>query len=186
MSILKVANIGHPALRGRAREVSEQELASEGFQRLADDLIETMREYGGVGIAAPQVREPMRAFAVEVRPNEGPTGRTAFPLHVIVNPVVRALTEEPASEWEGCLSIPGLRGRVVRPRAIRVEGLTRAGDPLVLELEGFAAVVCQHETDHLDGIVYLDRMPDLRELMAEDEYQRRIAQPLLMSGGDDG
>lgn len=185
MSVLKVAQIGHPALRSSARAVSAEQLASPGFQRLIDDLVDTMREYAGVGIAAPQVREEFRVFAMEVVASPRYPDRDELPLQVIVNPVVRPLDDRRALGWEGCLSIAGLRGLVERNVAVRVDGLTREGEPLRLDLEGFPAIVCQHEADHLDGTVYLDRMTDLRMLMAEEEYQRRVLHPLEPIGGGD-
>ena len=177
MAILKVAQIGHAALRAKADAVSQEHLRDPAFQRLLDDLVETMREYDGVGLAAPQVREGVRAFVMEIGPSERYPDRPAFPLLEVVNPVVTPRTAEITEEWEGCLSIAGFRGLVPRPSAVRLEGMDRAGDPIDIELEGFAAVVAQHETDHLDGVVYLDRMPDLTMLMAEEEYRRQIAVP---------
>ena len=177
MAILKVAQIGHPALRTPAQPIADAELAGGELQRLVDDLVATMREYSGVGLAAPQVRRSVRAFVMEVAASERYPDRPPLPLTVVVNPKVTPLTDEQALGWEGCLSLAGLRGKVPRYTAIRLDGVDRRGEALALELEGFSAVVAQHETDHLDGIVYLDRMPDMSTLMAEEEYRRRELEP---------
>ena len=193
MAILKVAQLGSPTLRETARPIDEAQMSSERVRRLVDDLVGTMREYAGVGLAAPQIRERERIFAMEVVANARYPGRPEFPLLVVANPVVRPVTDDMEEEWEGCLSIPGFRGLVARPRAIRLQGLDQDGEPLDLELEGFPAVVAQHETDHLNGVVFLDRMRDMSSLMSEEEYQRQIAPTLVTSlvaanrgGGGDG
>src|ERR1051325_12221853 len=141
MAILKVAQMGNPVLRERAREVAPGELGTPEFLRFADDLVETMREYEGVGLAAPQVHRSLRVFAVEAYRNARYPDAPEIPLRVIVNPVVTPLTAETIEWWEGCLSIPGLRGLVVRPRRVRVESLDAAGARQVFEAEGFLAVV---------------------------------------------
>lgn len=177
MAILKVAQLGHPVLRRRADPVSPEELQTPEFQRFIDDLIETMREYEGVGLAAPQVHVSKRVAVVESHRNPRYPEAPEFPLTVLVNPVLTPLTDEAIEWWEGCLSIPGMRGRVLRPRKVKVEAQDRTGAPTVTEVEGFTAVVHQHETDHLDGIVYFDRMEDLRELAFEREYRMHWAKP---------
>jgi peptide deformylase len=175
MAILKVAQIGHPTLRLSATPVALERLESPEFQRLVDDLSDTMREYAGVGLAAPQVRESMRVFVMEIGRSERYPERQPFELLAVINPVVTQLGAERIDGWEGCLSIAGMRGLVPRSPAIRLRGLDRFGDEIDLQLEGFAAVVAQHESDHLDGVLYVDRMPDLTTLMAEEEYQRMTA-----------
>lgn len=177
MAILKVAQLGHPVLRRRADPVTADELRDPAFQRFIDDLIETMREYEGVGLAAPQVHVSKRVAVVESHRNPRYPDAPEFPLTVLVNPVITPLTDEAFEWWEGCLSIPGMRGRVLRPAKIRVEFQDRTGAAAVTEVEGFTAIVHQHETDHLDGIVYLDRMEDLRELSFEREYRMYWAKP---------
>src|SRR5438128_2615324 len=159
MSILKVCRLGNPVLRMESQPVSPEMLASPAIQKLIDDMTETMVEYYGVGLAAPQIHE---SLAIAVIESDGPRGR--IPLTVLVNPVVTVLDEELIDDWEGCLSIPDLRGRVPRWRQLRVEALDRTGKKTEITAEGFFARVIQHECDHLMGKVYLDRMPDLGTL----------------------
>jgi peptide deformylase len=170
-SILKVALIGHPVVRAAAPPISEEELASPGFQRLVDDMIVTMHEYDGVGLAAPQVHVPRRLAVIEVRGSDERT-EAAVPLTVLVNPVVTPLGEPAIHAWEGCLSVPGLRGVVPRFERVRLEARDRDGRPYVTEASGFFARVIQHECDHLDGRVYLDRMADMRSLSFLRELHR--------------
>jgi len=177
MSILKVAQLGHPVLRRPADPVTADDLLDPAFQRLIDDMIETMREYEGVGLAAPQVHISKRVAVIENHRNPRYPDAPEFPLTVLVNPVITPLTDVAIEWWEGCLSIPGLRGRVLRPAKIRVEFQDRTGAAAVAEIEGFTAIVHQHETDHLDGIVYLDRMEDLRELAFDREYRQYWSKP---------
>jgi peptide deformylase len=171
MAILKVARLGHPVVRASAREVRAAEVTSPELQRLIDDMIETMHEYQGVGLAAPQVHVRLRLAVVEVPPSDE-RARPAVPLTVLVNPRLTPLGEERVPGWEGCLSIPDLRGVVARQDRVRLEALDRTGAPLRLEAAGFFARVLQHECDHLDGAVYLDRMADLQSLSFLDEFQR--------------
>lgn len=180
MAVLKVAQLGHPVLRERARDVSSGELGDPGFQRLLGDLVDTMREYEGVGLAAPQVHVGLRVACLEAYRNARYPEAPEVPLRVLVNPVVTPLTEEPIEWWEGCLSIPGLRGLVKRPRRVRVRALDAGGGPLDFEAEGFLAVVVQHEADHLDGRLFLDRMDGLGKLAFQKEYERYWAS----EGGD--
>jgi peptide deformylase len=167
MSILKVCRLGHPVLRMEAKRVSKEELSSPAIQTLIDNMMETMFEYIGVGLAAPQVHE---SLAIAVMESRGPRGE--IPMTVLVNPDVTVLDEELIDDWEGCLSIPELRGRVPRWRKLRVRALDRHGNPIELVAEGFAARVVQHEFDHLMGKVYLDRMRDFKTLTHLAEFQR--------------
>lgn len=167
MSILKVSCLGHPVLRQKAKRLTSRQLAQPATQSLIDDMIETMIEYHGVGIAAPQVHE---SLAIAVLESSGPRG--SIPLHVLVNPEMTVLEKETIDDWEGCLSIPDLRGLVPRARKLRVKALNRKGKPLDFIAEGFFARVVQHELDHLAGHVYLDRMPDLQTLTHLEEFQR--------------
>jgi peptide deformylase len=184
MAILKVAQLGHPVLRAKARPVDAEDLRDPAFQRLIDDMIETMREYDGVGLAAPQVHVSKRLAVIESHRNPRYPDAPEFPLSVLVNPVLTPLTDEPFEWWEGCLSIPGLRGLVRRPARVRVEALDREGRPFAREVEGFTATVHQHEVDHLDGVVFLDRMQDLSALSFEREYARFHA-PAAPDGGEE-
>jgi peptide deformylase len=150
-----------------SRRVSPDSLARASTQKLIDDMLETMVEYYGVGLAAPQVHE---SLAIAVIESNGPRG--TIPLTVLVNPEVTVLDEELIEDWEGCLSIPDLRGCVPRCRKLRVDALDRKGKKIKITAEGFFARVIQHEFDHLMGKVYLDRMPDLKTLTHLPEFQR--------------
>ena len=171
MAILKVAQLGHPVLRLLAKPVSRAELRTRDTQRLIRDMIETMREYDGVGLAAPQVHVSKRIVVIESHRNPRYPDAPEFPLTVMVNPQVTPLGRAPATWWEGCLSMPGLRGCVSRPARARVTAMDRRGRTRTRIVDGFTAIACQHEADHLDGILYLDRMKDLRKLSYEREYQ---------------
>ena len=170
-AILKVARIGHPVVRTPAQPVPEAEITSAGFQRFLDEMVVTMHEYDGVGLAAPQVHVPLRVAVIEV-PASDERSIAAVPLTVLVNPVVTPLGEERVRGWEGCLSIPGLRGVVPRLRRVRLDALDRQGRPYTAEASGFFARVIQHECDHLDGAVYLDRMEGMRTLSFLEEMSR--------------
>lgn len=171
MAILKVARIGHPVLRGKARDLAEAEIRSAGTQRLIDDMVETMHEYDGVGLAAPQVHVALRLAVIEV-PSYDERSEDAVPLTVLVNPRVTRIGEERELGFEGCLSIPGLRGQVPRWSRLRLEALDRDARPWVVEASDFFARVIQHECDHLDGGVYLDRMEGLRTLSFLEEFEK--------------
>lgn len=167
MSILKVSRLGHPVLRLESKRVSKEMLASSAVQKFIDDMMETMVEYIGVGLAAPQVHESLQIAVIE---SHGARG--AIPMTVLVNPTVTVLDKELIEDWEGCLSIPDFRGRVPRVRKLRVDALDRKGNKIQITAEGFFARVIQHEFDHLMGKVYLDRMPDLSTLCHLAEFQR--------------
>ncbi len=171
MAILKVARIGHPVVRGKARELAEAEIRSAGTQRLIDDMVETMHEYDGVGLAAPQVHVALRLAVIEV-PSYDERSEDAVPLTVLINPRVTRIGEERELGFEGCLSIPGLRGQVPRWSRLRLEALDRDARPWVVEASDFFARVIQHECDHLDGGVYLDRMEGLRTLSFLEEFEK--------------
>src|SRR5215471_8301608 len=167
MSILKVSRLGHPVLRLESKRVSKELLASSATQKLIDDMMETMVEYNGVGLAAPQVHESLAMAVIE---SHGPRGD--IPMTVLVNPDITVLDEELIEDWEGCLSIPDFRGRVPRWHRLRVDALNRFGKRIELTAEGFFARVIQHEFDHLMGKVYLDRMRDFKTLTHLSEFQR--------------
>ena len=172
--ILKVARIGNPVVRQTARPVPEDKIRSAEVQRLIDDMIETMYEYDGVGLAAPQIHVGLRLAVLEV-PGDDERSRAAVPLTVLVNPVVTPLGDETLVGWEGCLSVPDLRGQVPRLARVRLEARDRQGEPYALEAEGFFARVVQHECDHLDGNVYLDRLKGMRTLSFLPEFERYVA-----------
>jgi peptide deformylase len=168
MSILKVARMGHPVLRQRARPVDASELREPFVQKLIDDMVETMREYHGVGLAAPQVHDGRRIFVALLDEEPGPESDAV----VLVNPDVTPQGPDREDGWEGCLSIPDVRGLVPRFTEVRIRALDRHGAPLERRLRGFPARVAQHELDHLDGVLFLDRMTSLASLTFLDEYSR--------------
>jgi peptide deformylase len=168
MSILKVARMGHPVLRQRGRPIDRAELRTPPLQKLIDDLIETMREYNGVGLAAPQVHAGLNVFVALL--DEDPDAKTGAT--VIVNPEIVPNTATREDGWEGCLSIPDIRGLVPRFTDVTVRALDREGGSVELRLKDFPARVAQHEADHLDGVLFLDRMRSMESLTFLDEYSR--------------
>jgi peptide deformylase len=170
MAILKVARMGHPVLRGKARALDKTEIRSAGVQKLIDDMLETMGEYHGVGLAAPQVHEGLRIFVAALDAKEDGDGDDE-PLAVI-NPEITVVGTDVVEDWEGCLSIPDIRGRLARAREIRVRAFDRKGDRIELHAHDFPARVIQHETDHLDGVLFFDRMTSFETLTFLDEYSR--------------
>jgi peptide deformylase len=168
MSILKIARMGHPVLRQPARKVEVGEIKSPAFQKLVDDMIETMREYDGIGLAAPQVHEGVRLALIGIQDGRGED--RSIRVLPVVNPEIRPVGKDTEEDWEGCLSLPDLRGRVVRPSRIQVKALDRRGNKIEIDLEGYPARVAQHEVDHLDGILFIDRMKSLETLTFLDEY----------------
>jgi peptide deformylase len=177
MSILKVARLGHPVLRKITAPLSPPEIQSPAFQKFVDDMIETMKEYDGVGLAADQVHESKQVAVLEVAENPRYPNKPNVPLTVLINPQISPLTEAMAEDWEGCLSIPDLRGRVPRYKSIRVQAWDRDGKPFEYIATDFHARVIQHEWDHLQGKVYLDRMRDFSTLTFLTEFARYWIQP---------
>ncbi len=175
MAILKVARLGNPVLRRRGEELTRSQIRSAEIQRLIDDMIETLGEHDGVGLAAPQVHASLRLVVIEVPASSDGT-RAAVPMTVLANPVVTPKGDLQGFDWEGCLSIPDMRGLVPRFTEVHIEALDRQGRPLSLEARDFFARVVQHECDHLDGVLYLDRMPDLKSLSFLHEFERFVGQ----------
>ncbi len=176
MAILKVARLGHPALRKVSAPVPPGEIRAPALQQFIDDLIETMREHDGVGLAAPQVHESKRIVVFEVERNPRYPDAPSIPLTVLINPEISVVEKEMDEDWEGCLSVPNLRGRVPRHRAVQVKALDRRGAALDFVAKDFHARVVQHECDHLDGKVFLDRMRDFSSLMYLSEFYRYAEQ----------
>lgn len=172
MAILKVARIGNPVVRARAKNVDPAVIKTRDFQRFLDDMVETMHEYDGVGVAAPQVHVSLRVAVLEVPKGDGRGGRKGVPLTVLINPKVTPLSPRAQLDIEGCLSVPDLRGVVPRFEKVRLEALGRDGKPYSIVANGFHARVIQHECDHLDGHVYLDRMLDMKSLGFLEEMGR--------------
>jgi peptide deformylase len=174
MSILKVARMGHPVLRTRARAIDVGEVKSPRIQQLIDDMFETMTEYQGVGLAAPQVHASVRLFVAGFAPAPGDEDdeMERVPLMALINPEITPVGDETVEDWEGCLSIPDVRGRVPRARQIVVRALDRRGKRIELRASNFTARVIQHETDHLDGVLFVDRMKSFETLTFLDEFGR--------------
>lgn len=172
MSILKVTRLGHPVLRAVTRNLTAKEIRTPAMQKFIDDMVETMKEYDGVGLAADQVHESKQVCVLEVADNPRYPNKSKVPLTVLINPKITPLSDETEEDWEGCLSIPDLRGRVPRYTSIRVQALDRNGKSLDFEAQGFHARVIQHEYDHLNGKVYLDRMKDFTTLTFLQEFGR--------------
>ncbi len=176
MAIRKVARMGHPVLRQRARELKREEILGEEMKRLVQDMVDTMSEYGGIGLAAPQIHEPIQLALVGFDDgNQRYPGMGSSPLTVLYNPKITVLDPTEQGFWEGCLSVPGLRGLVYRPRKIHVDYLDHRAEPQSIEAEGFLATVFQHELDHLAGVLYIDRIRGelgKTPLAFTEEYER--------------
>jgi|TARA_B100000315_G_scaffold23860_2_gene20647 peptide deformylase len=176
MSILKVARLGHPVLRKTADKVDIEKIASKEIQRFIDDMIDTMREYDGVGLAAPQVHQSLQISVIESEKNPRYPGAPDMPLTILINPEITHMSEKTAEGWESCLSVEDFRGKVSRSTALNVSAYDREGEEITLEASGFLAIVLQHEIDHLNGIVYLDRMKDFKTLSHMNEFQKYWAE----------
>jgi peptide deformylase len=164
-----IVRMGNPVLRERAQDVPRDRFGTRFLRDLGRDLLRTMFEDSGAGLAAPQVGSSVRVFAYYV-PGEGDREQVAP--RVLVNPVLTLAGEPTELGWEGCLSVPGLRGMVPRHPTVKVSAFDTDGNELTFEAEGFHARVIQHEYDHLDGIVFLDRMTDMSSLMFEEEWEQ--------------
>jgi peptide deformylase len=184
MALLKIARMGHPVLRAHAKAVEDP--TAPWVRQLVDDMTLTMEDAGGTGIAAPQVHMPHRIVVFRVggeRLSDLP-GDTELDLTVLINPVIEVIGSERALGWEGCLSVPGLRGVVPRHLRIRYRWQTLDGATREREAAGFHARVVQHECDHLDGILYPQRMTDLRLLVYLEELQRHPIDLAAFLAGD--
>jgi peptide deformylase len=165
MAILKVSRLGHPVLRHKASDVEIKDIKAGKFAALIDDMIETMHEYEGVGLAGPQVHLPLRIFVFEVEEKVAKRrGVQKLQAGVFFNATYEPIGDETITDWEGCLSVPFLGGETPRFKKVRLKGIDHEGKAAEHEVEGFTARIFQHEIDHTDGHVYLDRMPDLSTL----------------------
>ena len=186
MALLKIARMGHPVLRAAAKPVEDP--TAPWVRRLVDSMIETMEDAGGTGLAAPQVHAPYRVVVFQVGPERltDLPGDTAQDLTVLINPVIEPVGSERAYGWEGCLSVPGLRGVVPRHLRIRYRAVGLDAEAIECEAAGFHARVVQHECDHLDGVLYPQRMTDLRLLVFTEELQRHpVDVAALLAGKPD-
>jgi peptide deformylase len=182
MALRKIAQLGEPVLRRQARPLTADEIGSPEVQRLVSDMIETMRDVDGAGLAAPQIYESVQVVVIELKDNPRYPNVPSIPLTVLINPRVTPLVEiesgviaahDAIQVYEGCLSVTGLRGMVRRPRKVRVDALDINGNLIELIWEGFLAAVVQHEVDHLHGILYVDRV-DSRTLTFLREFERYV------------
>ncbi len=165
-TILKIAKLGNPILRKIAAPIDPRDIKSADVQRLIDDMFETMYDEPGIGLAAPQVSQSVQLVVM------GCKGEGGFPETVLINPSIVYYGPEQVENWEGCLSVDGLRGKVTRPSLVRVKGLDRKGKALDFDATGLYAVCIQHELDHLIGKVFLDRMTDMSTLTQLDEFSQ--------------
>jgi peptide deformylase len=172
VTLLKIAHIGHPVLRQRAREVERDELLGAEMQRFIDDLVETMRDAEGAGLAAIQVHEPVRICAIEVRQNARYPYKPPIPLTILVNPVLTPVGDERFDNYEGCLSVPNLRGQVQRFVHLHVRAWDRHGNDIDEVVHGLKAGTYQHEVDHLDGKIFVDRVTDPTTFSTWTEFDR--------------
>ena len=172
MAILKVARLGHPILRKLAEPVPPEGIGAPAIQRLIDDMIETMVEYDGAGLAAPQVHVAQQIVVFEVEGNPRYPDAESIPLTVLINPKITPNTQHMDEDWEGCLSLPDLRGQVPRYTQVRVEAYDRKGKKLNYVAKNFHARVVQHECDHLIGTVFVDRMKSMASLSFLREFAR--------------
>ena len=173
MAVLKVAKLGNPVLRKISKQVDLKELAGQQgeLQNFIDDMIDTMREEDGVGLAAPQVNRSLQIVVLEYENNERYPDESSIPVTVLVNPVLSDYGEEKVLGWESCLSLVDFRGLVPRSTSVTLKAYDRDGDRIEKRATGFEAVVLQHEIDHLNGKVFLDRMEDLTKLAYQEEFE---------------
>lgn len=172
MALLEIAQIGHPVLRKTARRLTRDELADPTTRGFIDDLVETMRDANGAGLAANQVYEPIQICAVEVMDNPRYPYKPNIPLTVLVNPVLTPVGDETFENYEGCLSVPNLRGLVSRSVSIRVQAWDRDGNDIDEVVHGLKSGTYQHEVDHLLGSLFVDKVTDTRSLCTWAEYER--------------
>jgi peptide deformylase len=176
MAIRKIAKMGHPVLQRVAEPVADP--TAPALERLVQDMIETMYDAPGTGLAAPQIYEPLRVVVYMVSPMRATAeddGMDGVPLTVLINPMIEPVGTEMSEGWEGCLSVPGLRGLVPRYEHVRLTAQNLKGETFTRVASGFHARVIQHECDHLDGILYPQRMTDMRNLIFESEYRHLVA-----------
>lgn len=169
--IQQIVRMGNPLLREESQEVSVSELKTDHFGQLLIDMKDSMDHYGGIGIAAPQIGVSKKVAIIELSPTNRYGEEISLPLTVFINPEIEILNPEEKGYWEGCLSVPGLRGFVERPQHLRVSFLNQNGESKVIEAKGFLATVIQHELDHLFGVLYVDRIRDLSLLSYQEEFE---------------
>ncbi len=176
MAIKKILKMGHPLLRKIALDVAPDKIRSEAIQDIITDMIDTLEETGGIGLAAPQIGESLRMVIINIPEGSSSYGEIkGVPLSIFINPIITTIGLEEQAHWEGCLSVPGLRGLVSRPQHLTVNYLNENQEQKEIEVKGFLATVLQHECDHLDGTLYIDRLVDSKHLSFETEFAEFIA-----------
>lgn len=170
--LLQISQLGHLILREKAKPIND--VRSKHVQELIDDMLATLEEVGGLGLAAPQVYESRQLFIIASHPTPNYPNAPEMAPTAIINPVVISRSEEKFLGWEGCLSIPGFRGLVPRHKTLQAEFLNRQGEKEKMEFNDFVSIIFQHEIDHLNGTVYLDRVENTKDIITEKEYQRLI------------
>ena len=170
--LMQIAQLGHPVLRQIAEPVAD---IDDSVQQLIDDLFATSDEANGAGIAAPQIYVSSRVFILSIKPTPRYPNAPEMAPTAVINPEILWASEETEKDWEGCLSVPGIRGKVPRPTKIRVRYASRDGETTEKEFSGFAARVFLHENDHLDGLTWLDHVEDNRDIVSEKEYLKAIS-----------
>lgn len=175
----EICRMGHPTLRLTAQKVELSELNAREFKHLLVDLFDSMKAYGGIGIAAPQIGVSKQVALIELRGMNRYQEQIDLPLTIFINPEIEVLDKTPQGFWEGCLSVPGMRGFVERPRHVKVNFLNEKGERQTLEAEGFLATVIQHELDHLFGTLYVDKIKDSKLFMFQEEFDKYIQQSAI-------
>lgn len=171
MELLKIAELGNPILRKNTKEV---DIINSEILKLMEDMKYTVRQVSGVGLAAPQVHQSRRIFIIASKPNKRYPNAPKMEPEAIINPIIQSISDEKVKDWEGCLSIPGIRGLVPRAKSIEVEYTNQDGEKVHKQFDDFIARIFQHEYDHIEGIVFLDRLETTKDLVTEKEYQRII------------
>jgi peptide deformylase len=178
MTAKEVIRMGHPCLRTPAEDYPIDDIGTAQFETLIEDMRDTLHAYGGIGLAAPQIGVGYRIAIIEIENTQTRYGEVEYtPFDVYINPLVTCIKEGQAGYWEGCLSVPGMRGFVERPQHIRIDYLDQSGNSSQKEVHGFLATVFQHEIDHLDGVLYVDRIKDKSLFAYEQEYLQFHADP---------
>jgi peptide deformylase len=172
--IQPICRMGNPVLREQAQEISQATIKSDHFAQILQDLLDSMKHYGGIGIAAPQIGVSLKVALIELKELNRYGEKVNLPLTTFINPKIQYLTQETQGFWEGCLSVPGLRGFVERPKKVMVSFLDETGEEREIIAEGFLATVLQHELDHLEGTLYIDRIKDPKLLSFQEEYDAFI------------
>lgn len=174
MKTLLRTQFGNPILRQKAKKVSVAFLKSTKFEKLIAQMFRTMKQSNGVGLAAPQIGISMQLAVIQVQPTKLRPNLESLPKTVIINPKILSHSTQQTTDWEGCLSFEDVRGKATRYNKIKVEYTDEKGKKVTRDLSGFLARVFQHEIDHLNGLVYVDRMKDMKTLMVLDEFKKRI------------